>query len=148
MTTMKRLVLSALLALVALSAAAQQHPNAARGFSPEKVYQLGNIDNVNVFNGNVTVTLPLGGTYPVGGGLSYGLTLVYNSKNWDIRVSSAVPEVIPNRTSNAGLGWQVTLGTLISPYDSTSFSLNEQGLWVYASPDGAEHVFFDVLHKE
>ena len=57
---------------------AQQHPNLERGFAHEKLYQFGGIDNVNVLNGNVALTIPIGMAYPAGGNLTYALTLTYN----------------------------------------------------------------------
>src|SRR5262249_47584894 len=69
----------------AASLPAQQHPSHERGFDPEKVYQLGDLDSVNLLNGNVAITIPLGLSFPVSGQISYGLTLVYNSKVWDFQ---------------------------------------------------------------
>jgi hypothetical protein len=60
------LVLTAAL-LATTSLPAQQHPSHERGFDPEKVYQLGDLDSVNLLNGNVAITLPLGLSFPVGG---------------------------------------------------------------------------------
>ena len=74
-----------LLALLLLAApvAAQENPDVARGFSADKLYQFGELDSVNLFNGNLTLALPLGPGYSAGGGLSYSLTLAYNSNVWD-----------------------------------------------------------------
>lgn len=125
---------------------AQQHPNLERGFTPEKLYQLGDVDGVNVLNGNVTLTLPIGMAYPAGGGLTYALTLTYNSKVWDIeeRVGTSPTEpyvqALPNRRANAGLGWQLSLGRLVPPGDPTNNALPVA--WVYVGPDGAEHVLY------
>jgi hypothetical protein len=72
--------LAALAAAVsAPPAAAEVDPNLERGFAPEKVYAFGELDQVNLFNGNLMLNLPLGGGYSLGGGLTYGLTLGYNS---------------------------------------------------------------------
>lgn len=60
-----------------------------RGFSPQQVYQLNGLDNVNLFNGNLNVTIPIGPSYPVGGGFSYQLKLVYNSQIWDFEYDYA-----------------------------------------------------------
>jgi hypothetical protein len=62
--------------------AQQQHPNTASGFKADATYDLLGLDNVNVFNGNLIVRLPLGLRYPNGGGSSFGLTLSYNSRAW------------------------------------------------------------------
>lgn len=68
--------------LLLVTSQAQQHPNQARGFNANGVYSAFDIDNVNLFNGNLLVTIPIGGTHKVGGNLSYSLTLSYNSNLW------------------------------------------------------------------
>src|SRR5690349_22860611 len=72
------------LALLATATAAQAdvHPNIQGGFPVDQVFQVGEIDNVNLFNGALTLTIPIGRTYPVDGGFSYGLKLVYNANPW------------------------------------------------------------------
>jgi RHS repeat-associated protein len=125
---------------------AQQHPNLERGFAPDKLYQLGGIDSVSVLNGNVTLTIPIGMAYPAGGGLTYALTLTYNSKVWDIEERSGFTptapyvQALPNRRANAGMGWQLSMGKLVPPGDPTNNALPVS--WVYVAPDGAEHVLY------
>jgi RHS repeat-associated protein len=125
---------------------AQQHPNIERGFSPEKLYQFGDLDHVNLFNGNLSLTIPIGRRYAAGGALAYGLTLTYNSKVWDIEERGfgvTLYQALPNRRSNAGVGWQISLGRLVAPGDPTN---NTPLSWLYVGPDGAEHTFHDTLH--
>jgi hypothetical protein len=55
----------------------EAHPNVARGFSSDKMYHFGNIDAVNVFNGNLTVQIPLT-SVTVSDHLSYTLSASYN----------------------------------------------------------------------
>lgn len=136
-------------ALLALPLAAQEHPNTDRGFTAERSFLAGDVDNVNLFNGNLVLTIPLGITYPVGGGLSYGLTLAYNSNVWDFQevadpdhFGNVLTQALPNRRSNAGFGWLLTLGSL---YASDSPG-NDTGRWVYSGPDGADHAFYETLH--
>jgi hypothetical protein len=128
---------------------AQQHPNQQKGFDPDRLYDFNQIDSVNTFNGNLIVTIPLGQRYQVDGGLSYGLTLVYNSHAWDAHQQTAQPVTnyaINNLRSNAGMGWLVSLGRLIPPSDYTNqtgpkaFS-NDPASFIYESPDGNDHVF-------
>lgn len=80
-------ILPLLAALLATSgaqpASAQQVPNQQRGLSADTAYQVGDIDFVNLFNGGLTLRIPLGQTYPVGPNLSYGLSLSYSSNGWD-----------------------------------------------------------------
>ncbi len=139
-----------------LPISAQQHPNLVRGFDPEKVYQFRDFDNLNLLNGNVVLTIPIGGSYPVGGfgaaGFSYGLTMVYNSKVWDFKneIFFDPPEgnrwatkSLPNRRSNAGMGWSLSLGQLLATTDPT----NDSGHILYVAPDGSEHTFPGKLHE-
>ncbi len=137
-----------LLTTLALSARAQVSENLARGFEPEKVYQVGDVDNVNVFNGNLIVDIPIGPTFPVGGQLKYGFHLVYNGNPWDFEVINQMARAMPSRFNNVAIGWQLTMGELVGPNDTLSTSLEENGNWLYAGPDGSEHPFFPVLHHE
>jgi|CXWL01.1.fsa_nt_gi RHS repeat-associated protein len=73
------------LGLLASPATAQQHANQARGFNANGVYQQGDVDSVNLFNGNLTVDIPIGQTYSTNDGFSYRLRLVYNSNLWNFR---------------------------------------------------------------
>lgn len=142
------LVVAALL-LFAVELDAQ--PNHVRGFDADRAYQVGQIDSVNVFTGNLIVTLPItstGSSLPVGGSFEYGLTLVYNGQAWMFRQelfenNDFVTEALPNRFANAGLGWQLTLGELLAPGDILA-----GGSWRYIGPDGAERIFTSRLHKE
>jgi|GEM_PF-1844619 len=126
---------------------AQQAPNNALGFQPAKSFQMGDYDTVNLFNGNLTVALPIGPTYTPGGSLSYGLHLIYNGNAWAIE-GETPPEAIPNRFSNAGLGWKLTLGELVAPHDPAILDISNGGNWVYVGADGSEHTFYTTLHME
>ena len=137
------LVLAA--ALLAPSVAfAQQDANVERGFAPGKLYERGisGIDHINEFSGSLLVTIPIGPSYSVNGGLSYGLTLVYNAKAWDMfsgpeKVNGPpVPFAQLSPHDNAGMGWRLTLGQLIGSTDPG----NTSGL-AYVGPDGGEHAF-------
>ena len=43
------------------------NPNDDRGFDPEKSYQFGDIDQVNLQSGMIAIHLPIGQRYPVAG---------------------------------------------------------------------------------
>jgi YD repeat-containing protein len=149
-------VITLALALFAVGAIAQQHPNIERGFAAEKVYQVGDIDAVNTFNGNLTMSIPLSQTYHIGGALSYGLTLHYNSKVWDYEINQpsrssqvtegSYTEAYPARASNAGVGWVLSFGRLLGPHhpEVEPEFLNDQR-WVYESPDGQQHRLYPSL---
>ena len=139
--------IGAALLLLGSALAAQPVPSLERGVKPDKLYQFGDLDSVNVMNGNLLVRLPIGSSYPVGGGLSYGLSLIYNSKAWDFQEASfqgnIYGQAIPDRLSNAGMGWSVTLGRLLSPTDV--FNDNHPWQWTYIGPDGTQHLFYQGL---
>jgi YD repeat-containing protein len=141
------------LAFAALAnAALADHPNIARGFDVGKPYQMNGIDNINLFNGNLTVTLPIGQRYHVNGGLSYGLTLVYSGNVWDTVSLESLPclgptqhitRTYPSRRSNAGIGWLLSLGRL---FPRITYPIQDSLYWQYETPDGAVHSFHQGLH--
>lgn len=146
----RRVGIASLVALLLTSIAAADKPAAIElGFKPGKVYSFGSLDNVNLFNGNMIYTIPLGLQYPVDGKLTYGLTLVYNSKAWDyfyVEAFSRADDIRawakPNVRSNAGMGWRVSLGRLIPPsaFTSTSgWAEVASAYWTYEGPGGEEH---------
>src|ERR1700688_898035 len=88
-TTLRRLaqylvtVAAACGQLTSASPARAQHPNVDRGFSPSGMFDVGGLDVVNGFNGNLVITIPIGLKYPVGGLMGgYSFSLVYNSNVW------------------------------------------------------------------
>lgn len=63
---------------------------------------------------------------------------------------------IPNRKSNAGTGWTLGFGQLYPPPGESgtrtrlhgATAVNDTPGWLYVSPDGAEHRFYNSLHGE
>jgi RHS repeat-associated protein len=139
----------AVLALLLFAAplVAQKPAAIELGFKADRVYDFGEIDNVNVFNGNNVITIPIGMRYPLTATFSYGLTLVYNSKVWDHRNMQTWSEpgldywwAKPNIRSNAGVGWRISLGRLLPPSGSTTtYPTEARAGWVYEGPSGDEH---------
>ena len=140
---------------LATPAAAYVHPNTAPGFPVEQAFHIGDIDSVNLFNGGLTLTLPLGPSYPVNGGFSYGLKLVYNSHPWIFKTVQHVrpsdrelvtrTQAWPTPCSNAGLGWRVSLGRMDPPCqvpDANDALLGP----IYQDEMGTDHVFYAILH--
>ncbi|NJL73583.1 MAG: hypothetical protein HC888_19710 [Candidatus Competibacteraceae bacterium] len=133
-----------------------------------------NIDSINLLNGGLNLSIPIGQSYPAGGALSYALHLHYNSHVEDIRSRHGVrPETpeepatyavhLPNAASNAGLGWSLHMGRLL---DSTNLATYNQlpletrdrqiepafietgaGLR-YIAPDGSVVDFFSSIRNE
>jgi len=141
---MRRLLL---LLIVAISSFVHaQDPNLQRGFAPGKAYDFLGIDSVSLMNGNLNVRIPIGQQYSVGPALQYQFMLAYNSKVWEIEYAGPgqdplLPQswAVPETRSNAGFGWQLTLGTLLPP-KVHSVHGPQQG-WTYLAPDGSEHEF-------
>jgi len=131
-------------ALLALPAAAQEHPNVARGFNPSASFDYAGVDNVNRFNGNLVIALPLGQSFPAGGGLSYSLTLVYNSQVWMRQEYGSYVQSIPEPLDNAGLGWRVSMGRFKPNDFSGDFDPVRD---TYVGPDGARHALYPTLHE-
>ncbi len=138
-----------LLALAADLSAQPESEVSSRGFKADKVYSVTDLDSVNLLNGNLTISIPLGITYPISESFSYGFHLVYNSYAWEyrsIQLSDGQYYLSgePSPLSNAGLGWSVSLGRLIPP---GTIPINITSKFMYVSPDGSRHKFYDVLHS-
>ncbi len=145
-----------MLCLAAAEPARAQHPNIARGFTPSGMIDVGGIDTVNGFNSNLSMRIPIGISYPVGGTMgSYSFALTYNSNVFDhvskagLCASNHVTSVyaITDPLANAGLGWSFSLGhmnpgpVLPQGYESAP----RPGDGTYRSMDGAEHALFRDL---
>src|SRR5438552_2402639 len=145
---MKRLFIAGCF-LIAAVALAQDHPNDARGFDPSKVYDSHDIDTINSFNGNLTVRVPIGPVYHANALVKYQFTLVYNSHIWHYDEQTdpdtgVVSYIASPKKTNAGLGWNLSLGRLIANDDTGS---DTNSLYpVYEAPDGSQHAFYAELH--
>ncbi|MEM8998080.1 MAG: hypothetical protein AAGF23_25080, partial [Acidobacteriota bacterium] len=113
------------------------------------VFQVGDIDHISPFDGNLILTIPIGGQYPLRPGFTYGLTLFYNGKVWDVDYQPNSQNLAfdrtyePHRGYNAGVGWTLTLGQLLAPQAVIN---DGNSRWTYVSPDGARHDFYSELH--
>jgi RHS repeat-associated protein len=151
-------LLSTCWCLAGAGAAHAQFPNLARGFSPSGIFDVGGIDVVNGFNGNMVIRIPIGKTYPVGGTMgSYSFSLIYNSKVWDFHGRLAVQctgltapidtLAEPSPHDNAGLGWRFSLGRLDGDQPD-AYLPNPPTTHTYHGMDGSEHYLFDYLYDQ
>lgn len=144
---MRRSFLALLVSSCLAVAASAQLPDFARGVSPGKSYHIFDVDAINNYNGNLVLRIPLGTGVPVGPFLTQNLILTYNSKLYDYQfqdfqndpsdTSTYKRRAVPEDYSNAGLGWTVGLGRLLSPEEGT-LTTAATG-WRYRAADGAEH---------
>ena len=152
---MNRCTLALLAALLVVpNAHAEQLPSRTRGMSADSVYQIGDLDNVNLFNGNLTIAIPIGQSYSVSPQLSYRLALAYNSSVWDYDDELSCIDKndkrhyfnfpYPAPTSNAGVGWSLHLGRLYER-DDAIYNKNNPN-WLYVAPDGSQHNLYEELH--
>ncbi|MEM7052410.1 MAG: RHS repeat-associated core domain-containing protein [Acidobacteriota bacterium] len=135
-----------------------------RGYVPNQPFLSdGEIEAINAASGNVNISIPLGQEYAVGPHLRYQLRVTHNSDAWAHSTvfcsngGCAVPQTlvgIPQRGSNAGLGWELHLGQLYPPEKPDGlYELDAQtwpnqaddefstdaNSWLYVSPGGTSH---------
>jgi hypothetical protein len=127
------------------SVGTQLHPNTSRGAGEGRTLDRQEWDSVNLFNGNLSLSIPLGINYPLAHSFGYEFKLHYNSNVWDFTPKSAtVLSAMPEGKFNAGLGWDLSLGRLLHPLAPG----NDSGKWVYLDPDGTPHPFYITLHHD
>jgi YD repeat-containing protein len=131
--------------------------NTARGIPSNGAFQTGDIDAISLFNGNVTISVPLP-SYPLDGGSSYAVHLVYTGIPWDLNSickdktsnpptsGCTQPTIKPNKRSNAGLGWRVSMGSIVTPQVIGNGTCSAGCDFQYESPDGSQHRFYSTLH--
>jgi YD repeat-containing protein len=148
----KRALLALLLIAIAPLLLGQSRDNVALGFNPNKMYQFGEVDHVNLNNGDLIINVPLGMSYGVDEGLSFQIGATYNSKVWnivedndpnaDLPYGGIFARAFPNPRNNAGLGWRVSLGMLVPPWEPRNHADSEEiHGWQYIGPAGDEHDF-------
>lgn len=159
-------VMTVLLALMLVGSALAQGSGGAynpreRGFAADKAYQAGDIDAIDLATGNVVLTIPIGPSYSVNGGFSYGFKLTTNAELWDYREfgngctcqqGSILIECnctigFPDTANNCGFSWRLSLGDLIDSRDGMA-NPPAIGTYTYVSPDGAQHaLLYSSLHE-
>lgn len=158
---MRTRILLLLSLLAAVSASGQttgnQLPTTDRGFKPELVYQFNGFDTVNLFNGNLNLTIPLA-SYPVAADVSYSFVLRFSGNVfqhwWDcphtpIWVEDPPPCTLKwtSQYGTTGLGWNLGFGELQTAHSLYYDHEPVGGTFKYISPDGAEHLFYETLHE-
>jgi RHS repeat-associated protein len=129
------------------SLAAQNGPDndadAAPGYT-NSVFHHEDIDSINLYNGQLTLPIALGPSYPVGPKLRLQLSLVYNSRvdDYGAPTPSQTPPLLDGfvyrplvGNSSLGIGWELSLGAIKPCRHGV---LERQ---CYVAPDGSQHMF-------
>lgn len=118
-----------------------QNENESVGFQSNHLFESGHFgENIDILNGGVNLTIPIGPRYEVSRYLDYQLQLAYGSKVWD-----HTPFPFQNqkdrlfRRSGMGLGFTLHFGRIYKDVERGAFGQPEC-IWYYVSPDGNEHV--------
>ncbi len=91
--------------LIAFPAAAlwAQNENETVGFQSNHMFDSSHFgEDIDILNGNLTLTVPIGPSYQVNQNFGYQLSLTYNSKIWDT-TRVILPEMsahFPNKSVN------------------------------------------------
>lgn len=145
-----RLGLSALAVCTwAVSSALAQNENESVGFQTNHLFESGQFgENIDVLNGGLTLTVPIGQSYQVSQNLGYQLTLSYTSKVWDTSRWSEAGGITLAARGALGSGFSLHLGRIymdaenrprrVSPATRQTQSAN-QYTWYYVTPDGNQH---------
>ena len=150
------LAVGVVLAATWSTSALAQNENETVGFRPGHTFESGTFgENLDTLNGGLNLSIPMGQSYVITPRLQYGLNLAYNSKVWDTSDfnSSFVPlndQVVPTQRGPFGLGFTMHLGRLfkdpsyVSSFtEDTNENPHHTESWVWVSPDGSQHQFFD-----
>jgi hypothetical protein len=142
-----------MLCLNALVARGQNGAQPQRGFYPAGSYALSDIETINTVSGNMMFRVPLVSLPPGRSGLSAGISLVYNSKLYDLQHQSgydpnAQPATWDDLYASAQGGWRfATDYQLYAKYLPTDQADPQCDLFSYrlklfmSFPDGSEHEF-------
>ncbi len=138
-------------ALLSLPVLAQEgpddDPDTATGYV-NNMFHHSSVDSINLYNGSLTIPIPIGPSYPVGPKLKFQAMLTYSSKVWEYgHPSRSAPPDFGNLWSPLvadpaiGLGWTFSLGAI------KKCGLNQLSN-CYVGPDGSEHQFFGMKTKD
>ncbi len=146
------------LALSGTAHGSSEHASVAKGLENPTGYTFGGLDSVNLFNGALSLSLPIGQEYSVSPALSYRVGLTWMHAPWSYTGVDCTPGgvsgcdglpagdnvilVDPDERSNAGLGWRLSFPELVSP------PLNGNTVYNLLEPDGTKRLFSDNLWNE
>ena len=115
-------------------------PDSAPGFT-NSVFHTPSVDSINLYNGQLTIPVPVGPSYPIGPKLKLQLLLTYGSHGYDYARGGPTPGAsLLSGDPALGLGWTFILGAI--KMTASSFPLTQA--LTYMAPDGSQHVMSSV----
>src|SRR5262245_39172443 len=113
--------------------------NVAPGLT-NSTFSSGQIDSINMYNGSLTIPLPIGPSYPIGPNLRMQLRLTYNSRVTEYGAPDTQSDLFFYRplagNPSLGIGWELTMGAFKDCKHGTQWGK------CYSAPDGSQTVFF------
>jgi len=122
-----------------------QNENETVGFQSNHAFESGHFgENIDVLNGGLHLTVPIGAKYQVNDRLGFQLTLSYNSKIWDYSDyhSDITTTVRPYNESPTGIGFTLNLGRLLQDTHERVCTDNvecKMRTWKWIGADGNQH---------
>ncbi len=139
--------------LIASGLCAQVPQEVLPSFKADQVFDSGQVDHVNVYSGDVQLTIPLGPEYSLGAGVTWRLAASYSNRYWNLyRFNCGDPEwpcyqtptinhaVVTGR-STLGPGWNVSLGYITGKVSSGPDDPERPR---YHAPDGSIHALNEM----
>ncbi|HYV85095.1 MAG TPA: RHS repeat-associated core domain-containing protein [Patescibacteria group bacterium] len=110
-------------------------------------------ENIDILNGGVGLTVPIGQRFQVNSRLGYQVMMSYSSKIWDSSnfnnpFFAQNDQTVPYNEGPTGIGFSMHLGRIyvdshyIDTCDFTQFDSCWTRSWVWVAPDGSQHEFF------
>jgi RHS repeat-associated protein len=122
--------------------AVAQNENETVGFQTNHAFESGLFgENIDILNGGLTLTVPIGPRYQVNQNLGYQLQLAYGSKIWDTTLWHTNAPVPLHRRAHLGQGFIMHLGRIYRDVECRqgSSGCTNRYTWYYVAPDGSEH---------
>jgi RHS repeat-associated protein len=148
---LRRLGLGILLACASsVSGVLAQNENETVGFQTNHLFESGVFgENVDIMNGGLTLTVPIGQRYQVNQNLGIQLAMTYTSKIWDTsRWNEPGGEATLAARGPMGTGFGLHLGRIYmdaefrpvkTPDISQPIQYKTQYVWYFVTPDGNQH---------
>lgn len=122
----------------ALTASWAVNENETVGFQSNHLFEQGAFgENIDVLNGGLNLSIPIGPKYRVSPYLGYQLQLAYGSKIWDHTVFGDSQKDKLMGRSNMGLGFRLHMGRIYKDIEYNGVS--NTCTWYFVTPDGNQH---------